>query len=149
MAGLLNFHNVPLQRETYEAPVMVLEDLTAGPDPEETCIDAVGILDRWNPSGIMKGDFCEITAAILEAAGQVDKAEEAPKRPKAPDPVSPGKLEEAADLVARVMQIKEAEGLTIREACRMAGTSWSTFQRRKKSLKAQEKDREEEEEAKT
>lgn len=74
---------------------------------------------------------------------------EAPKRPKAPDPVSPGKLEEAADLVARVMQIKEAEGLTIREACRMAGTSWSTFQRRKKSLKAQEKDREEEEEAKT
>lgn len=79
MAGLLNFHNVPLQRETYEAPLMVLEDLAAGPDPEETCIDAVGILDRWNPSGIMKGDFCEITAAILEAAGQVDKAEEALK----------------------------------------------------------------------
>lgn len=80
----------------------------------------------------------------------------ASKRPKAPDfggsgSLAPEKLESAAYLVARVMQIKEAEGLTIREACKKAGTSWPTFSRKRKALEEQEKDREEEdkEEAKT
>lgn len=46
----------------------------------------------------------------------------------------PSQTEEACDLVKRVTEIQKKEGCGIREACSRAGTSWSTFYRKRKLL---------------